>query len=149
MLDSLLQTPEKVRQAPERLRTRGTQVVNDVRHRVHLARGDGQERLWLLRTDVLTRAEDLLARSKDVPVVSRVLPRAERLVHERLEATTRPPIRDYDDLNVKKVGQAVEGLDRVELLRVRRYEVAHKNRVTVLRAVDRELERLKQPPQAA
>lgn len=48
----------------------------------------------------------------------------------------RPPIADYDELNVKQVNQALEGLSTYELEKVRSYEAANKDRVTVLRAVD-------------
>lgn len=146
--DTLRRAPELLKSAPERLQARRDEAVANARHQVHLARGDAQERLWLFETDVLHRAEDLLTRGEELPVVKRVVPHAERLVHERLELTTRPPIADYDDLNVKQVSAALEGLSRVDLLRVRGYETAHKDRVTVTRAVDKALEQLKQRPAA-
>ncbi len=52
------------------------------------------------------------------------------------QAVVGPPIADYDDLNVKQVSEALEGLNEYELEKVRRYEVANKDRVTVLRAID-------------
>lgn len=48
-----------------------------------------------------------------------------------------PPIEDYDGLNVKKVTDALTGLDAFQLSKVREYEAAHKNRKTVLRAIER------------
>lgn len=52
-------------------------------------------------------------------------------------AITLPPIENYDDLNVKEVNEALGGLSAYELDKVRRYEEAHKNRVTVLREIER------------
>lgn len=52
----------------------------------------------------------------------------------------RPQIADYDDLNVKQVQEALDGLDSYQLMKVRRYEAANKNRKTVLSAVDGKLE---------
>ena len=53
------------------------------------------------------------------------------------EEISTPPIAEYDELNVKKVNAALEGLSFYELQKVRAYEAANKNRVTVLREVDR------------
>lgn len=61
------------------------------------------------------------------------------------QAMLAPPIKDYDELNVKQVIENLEGLTRYELEKVRRYEVDHKDRVTVLRDVDA---RLSGPAQA-
>lgn len=48
-----------------------------------------------------------------------------------------PPLEGYDELNVRKVADLLETLDPEQLKRVREYEAATKNRVTVLRAVDK------------
>lgn len=56
------------------------------------------------------------------------------------KAVNLPPIADYDELNVKQVNEALEGLTAYELEKVRAYETAHKNRVTVLREVERRLD---------
>ena len=49
------------------------------------------------------------------------------------------PIDDYDELNVRKVADALDTLDAWQLTRVRAYEVENKNRKTVLGAIDRRL----------
>lgn len=59
------------------------------------------------------------------------------LLTERETALAAPPIANYDDLNVKQVGEALDGLGSWDLLKVRQYEEAHKSRKTVLGAVDR------------
>ena len=61
------------------------------------------------------------------------------------QAVFAPPIENYDDLNVKQVIEALDGLSPYELEKVRRYEGANKDRVTVLRDVDA---RLRAPEQA-
>lgn len=62
--------------------------------------------------------------------------RAERLT-ERGAALNAPRIEDYDELNVKQVCEALDGLGAWELSKVRRYEEEHKNRKTVLGAIER------------
>lgn len=48
-----------------------------------------------------------------------------------------PPVEDYDELNVKQICQEIRDLDAHSLLKVESYEKANKNRVTVLREVER------------
>lgn len=55
----------------------------------------------------------------------------------RLNGLETPPIALYDKLNVKQVNDALIGLDAHALKKVARHERAHKNRVTVLREVER------------
>lgn len=86
--------------------------------------------------NTLDRAAEL---SDRVPVVrggaEGLRKRAESL-KDAGEAVQKPPIEDYDELNVKQVADALDGLSAYELEKVRRYEEAHKNRVTVLRDVE-------------
>jgi hypothetical protein len=56
---------------------------------------------------------------------------------ERRAQLERPAIASYDELNVQQVHAALGGLSRYELLKLTEYERAHKNRVTVLREVER------------
>ncbi len=55
----------------------------------------------------------------------------------RRDAIAAPPIEGYDALNVKKVNASLEGLSFYDLRKVAAYEVANKNRVTVLREIER------------
>lgn len=139
MLDRLI---TDIKTAPDAIRARRSTL----RHRVHVLRGEGQERIWTLETNTLSRAEDLLERAEALPVVSRVTTPVERALHRRLEDLTAPPIPDYDTLNAKKAARAVRGLDRVDLAKVRYREQATKNRKTVLDAVSRELDKLREEP---
>ncbi|MCC9076497.1 hypothetical protein FKZ61_010290 [Litorilinea aerophila] len=50
-----------------------------------------------------------------------------------------PPFPDYDDLTAPEILQRLDALDADGLARLRRYEAAHKQRVTILRAVDERL----------
>lgn len=146
--ERLKEAPERLKAAPQQLKEKGEAAVRAARHQVHLARGEGQERLWELETNALGRAEELLARGKDVPVVSKAVPAAERLVHKALETVTRVPVEGWDALNARDAAHAVRGLNRIDLLRVRRHEQETKDRKTVYRAIDAELERLKAEPAA-
>ena len=47
----------------------------------------------------------------------------------------KPPFAKYDDMNVQEVLSRIEGLDAQGLAQMHDYEVAHKNRVTVVREI--------------
>ncbi len=114
-----------------------TPMVRDARHRVHVARHEGVARLWSLETDVLTRATAWLGKAPEgLPLVARAADVAEQFVSRQLERAVAVPVSGYDELNVKQVQAAVYALSYVDLLRVRRYEMANKARKTVLAAVD-------------
>jgi hypothetical protein len=49
------------------------------------------------------------------------------------------PIRDYQHLTSRQVGQKLEGLSKQDTRKVRQYEEKHKNRKTVLAEIDRKL----------
>jgi hypothetical protein len=49
------------------------------------------------------------------------------------------PIANYDDKTVEEVLTEIDGLDHVQLRVVRAHETNHKNRITVLRAIDEKL----------
>lgn len=70
---------------------------------------------------------------------SKLTARASALEDARL-ALAKPSIPGYDELNVRQVQDAIEKLDRWELLKVKAYEEANKARKTVIAAVDRQLE---------
>lgn len=58
---------------------------------------------------------------------------------EARDRLQRPPIDDYDELNVKEVAEALEGLDAWQLEKVRAYEAEHKDRKTVYASIERQL----------
>ncbi len=139
--------PNQLRNVPARVLDDAQRRAHAVRHDLHNRRQTSRVRLWSLSTDALEKAHDALNQAPDA--LSPVTGRLGRAVGEQLETITRPPIDGYDDLNVKQISRAVEGLDLVSLERVARYEQAHKDRVTVYRAVDREkASRMAEPTQA-
>lgn len=141
MLDNIV---HDLRHAPERLNARRQDLTRRLRTQVRTLRGDGEERIWTLQTRTLERVGDWLHRNQDTPVVARVAPRAEELVRDRLDTITRPPVPGFEDLNAKDAIRALRGLDRVDLLKVERFERANRNRKTVLEAIEAETHRARQ-----
>lgn len=56
-----------------------------------------------------------------------------------VEETLKAPVKDYDDLTAKDLIAQFEGMSKRKLAMIREYEVATKNRVTVLRELDERL----------
>jgi hypothetical protein len=61
-----------------------------------------------------------------------------RLVENRVEDATFP-IAGYDEMNVKEIGERLEGLTAAEIRTVREYEKRNKNRETLIEQFDRKL----------
>jgi hypothetical protein len=61
-----------------------------------------------------------------------------RLVEDQVENATFP-IAGYDEMNVKEIGDRLEGLSAAEIRRVREYEKRNKNRETLIEQFDRKL----------
>jgi len=61
-----------------------------------------------------------------------------RLVEDRVEDATFP-IAGYDEMNVKEIGERLEGLTAAEIRTVREYEKRNKNRETLIEQFDRKL----------
>ncbi len=141
--EKLKDVPEKFEDVPEKLQSTGQEVSRKLMEALEELRDEGEERAWELEKRALRAAGDLIERASEVPVASSVAPKVEGAVRDRLERLTRPPIQDYDELNVKKVRAALGELDRMDLLKVTRYEEANKNRKTVLRDIQAELDRRK------
>jgi len=49
------------------------------------------------------------------------------------------PISGYDELNVKEIGERLDGMSAAEIRRVREYEKRNKNRETLVEQFDRKL----------
>jgi hypothetical protein len=112
-----------------------------VRKQVWQAREQGETSLWKLHLQALERAGELVERASELPVLEKVGPNAKGLLQAVEKVTTAPPFPDYDELNVRKIMGSLHELDRFGLLRVQRHEQSHKNRKTVLDAIEREVER--------
>lgn len=129
-----------LKETPSRLADRRKQWGSKARKQLKQRAGDGQERLWTLGTSALERVDGALDRTDDVPVVGMLSRGAHKLVTDRLEALTSPPIEGYESLNARAAISAIKELDgRISLVTVRRYEAENKNRKTVLAAIDARL----------
>ncbi len=138
---------DELRAAPERLANQGSDLRKRARRRARTLRLTSESRLFTARLDAFTRVEELLHAAPEWPGLGKVADAAERMVAERREAFAHPPIGEYDTLNVRAITDALRDLDYVGLLRVRRWEETRKARLTVLRAVEKELERREDPPE--
>ena len=116
--------------------------VGALRHGLHVRREEGLETLFTRSADLVEKAHDVAENTAALSAVAPVLERS-------LDALTTPRVDDYDALNVKKVAEAVDSLDLLNLARVRRYETRNKDRVTVYRALDRAREARLAPPTEA
>jgi len=61
-----------------------------------------------------------------------------RLVENRVDDVTFP-IAGYDEMNVKEIGERLEGLSAAEIRKVREHEKRNKNRETLIEQFDRKL----------
>ena len=138
---------DDLKTAPEKLNTRRVELSHRARQRVHTFVGEGQEKLHGAHVATLQRVSGLLDKADDLPVVGRLWAPAARFAEDRLEQARKPSIEDYDELNAKTIIGLVDDLDRLELVKIREYEQANKDRVTVLRAVDKALDRLDTLPE--
>ena len=72
----------------------------------------------------------------------------EVLVGVRSGHTATLPVADFDGMNVKKAVSAIADLDLISLRTLRAYEVRSKNRVTLLRAIDKRMGQLQPTAEA-
>ena len=147
LIDDIKSAPEQLPDRGHELFERGEDLRRRARKRVREIRGTGQERLWTMRVQTLEQIEDIFDKAPELPGVSTVADVAERLVHREIERVTALPIENYDALTAKKIAREVRDLGRIDLLRVRRFEAANKNRKTVLSAISRQLVKLDELPQ--
>lgn len=57
------------------------------------------------------------------------------------ESETAPPVADYPRLTVDDLKERMDGMSRAQIERLREYERGHKERKTLLRAIERRLEK--------
>lgn len=142
--EQLEQKREKLEQKGQQARSRTEEVLEDVQTRSNMIAGRLRDSSlstgYEVGANTLSRAAQLL---DDVPGVAKGaegLRERARDLEEAGKAVERPPIDDYDELNVQQVNDALEELTPWQLEKVRRYEQANKDRVTILREVDRLLD---------
>lgn len=119
----LKETMQKVRRQAEEVQEEVEEQVEQV---VNLAT---REEVAALNAKV-----DALRRQLDV-----LLQKVDRVLLMEQEEAWKPPLPDYDQLNVREVVALLDSLTRAELETVRDYEQAHARRVTVLREVEARL----------
>lgn len=135
---------------------RGVKVENELKERAAEMRKEATEEVRSLRKRVESQVDEV---SKEVATrgeavekevqkaFDKVMPGGANGKHMEIDqikievdVVTQSPIAGYDEMNVDEVGERLGLLDAPKLLEVRAYEVSHKNRVTVLRDIDAELE---------
>lgn len=139
--DVIHSVAQNVRHAPTQFDARRKAAEQWVRATAWGVREQGEDGLWALNLQALERAGALLDRANAVPGFDAIRPNAEELIATWEKLTTSPPIESYEEQNVRTIIGGLHAVDRLGLLRIRHWEVAHKARKTVLDAVERELER--------
>lgn len=135
--DRLTRTRETLRQRSE-----------DLRHRAELRVEGGRGRLALAEAAILEGAANALARAREsLGERAAFTERGERALREALVElraghTATLPIADYDTLGVKQALPLFASLDLAELRTLRAFEARHKDRVTLLRDLDRRITQL-------
>lgn len=140
---------QTVEEAQGTLRKRASLVRRDLERRQQIALGralDGQRtKLYTLKGKALVRVNTLVELASDVsPLGQQTLQAGQQALAVKLEQTqaqleriAHPSIEDYDSLNVKQVNAKLDEIeDYYELSKIKSYEVAHKDRVTVLRTIE-------------
>ena len=141
----LKKTQDKLRSHQANFTGQADEFVEQARHKVHLVRGDGAERLWHFENQALDWVDDVLARS-DVPGVDLVKDPVGRWVQQARETVTANPVDGYEELNARAAADTVRELGLVELLKIERIEKAGKGRKTVFEAIERRRNQLQKPP---
>jgi len=109
------------------------------RERIARARTAGVDRVWSLRVQALEGADDALDRIDELPAIGRIASAAAMVVERRLDRLSEVPVDGWADLNAKTAIRAVKDLDRSALRWARLHEQRHKERKTVLAAIDEAL----------
>jgi hypothetical protein len=133
---------ERIRDVSDRISDQRGDWVRTARHQVHIARGEGQERLWKLEHRALDLVDNVLDKADDVPGASRMT----ELVEQRRTTSLAVPVEGYESMNARAAAGAVRELDLVSLLKVERFEGENKARKTVAEAIERRRKELSKPP---
>jgi hypothetical protein len=113
------------------LTDRRAHLASRVRRRVWRARTATAVQAWQLQVAGLEQLHSLTARAPERLGL-------DTLVTDQLDRLITPALVDYDELTAKDIVSAVKDMtDARELTRIARYEQAHKERKTVLAAVEK------------
>jgi ElaB/YqjD/DUF883 family membrane-anchored ribosome-binding protein len=130
---------QQIKKRGEDLEQRG----NDLRHRAEARLDEGKGKVLQAEAQVLEAAADALAKAGE-----RIGPRAafvargehalrEALVALRAGHHATLPVPGFEAMSVAAAKTAIETLDVPALRTLHAYEAKHKNRVTLLREIDR------------
>ncbi len=141
----LKKTQDLIRDRQSLIADQADELVDQARHKVHLVRGDGAERLWHFENQALDWVDDVLSRG-ELPGVELVKEPVGRWVAQARETVTANPVEGYEDLNARAAANAIRTLELVDLLKIERLERAGKGRKTVYEAIERRRSQLQKPP---
>lgn len=143
--EELTSLQDKLRGAQDQLVDQADTIVHQARHRAHLVRGEGEERLWTLETQAIDWVDGLLERS-EAPGVDRVREPVGKLLDQARSSVFANPIDEYDNLNARAAANAVRELGVTGLLQIEKIETAGKSRKTVFEAIERRRAELQKLP---
>lgn len=143
--DEIKTVQGRIREAQDQIVEQADDLVSQARHRAHLAKGEGEERLWHLESQALDWVENVLDRA-DVPGVDKVREPVSKLVDQARSSVLANPIEQYEELNARAAAAAVRELGVTGLLQIERIEKAGKGRKTVFQAISRRRTELQKPP---
>jgi seryl-tRNA synthetase len=144
IIEKLEKSREQITGRLEALQKRQREIINQGEKAV----SEGKDRMRVIEATALTQALELVAMTNDkLEDRSAILKRGEEalgdlLVTVRAGQESTLPIEDFDGLSIKKLRPYIEELDAINLRAVRVYESANKNRITLLREIDAQLEDL-------
>ncbi len=135
----------RIRDVQEQVVGQADDLVHQARHKAHLFKGEGEERLWNLETQALDWVEDVLDRA-DGTGAQKVREPVVKLVEQARASVFRNPIDEYAQLNARAAAAAVRELGVTGLLQIEKIERAGKGRKTVFEAIERRRTELQKPP---
>jgi hypothetical protein len=138
-------TQSRVVETSQQVREQGDEMLDQARHKAHMVRGEGAQRLWEIEVQALDWADDVIARN-EVAAVEVVTEQVSRLIQQRKGTVLANPIEDYDSLNARSAAAAVRELNWVDLLKIEKIEKVGKGRKTVFEAIGRRQNDLEKPP---
>ncbi|MBI2570725.1 MAG: phasin family protein [Candidatus Schekmanbacteria bacterium] len=131
----------------DKLVTRGEKVEHDGKEYLRKQLTEQKDILESWRREVVSYAEGTLERFR-TSVQGRFDLLATAIEHlesrlKKLEATVAElPVHEYDKLTAKEIQVKLEELDVEQMNALRAHEAEHKNRVTVMEAIDGRLKKL-------
>ena len=135
-----------LREAQDNIVEQADELLFQARHKAHLVKGEGAERLWHFENQALDWVEDVIDRA-DVPGVDKVRENVGKLVGQARENVTACPVEDYDGLNAHGLQRMPSGfLVTSTCSRLSGSRPTERPRKTVFEAIARRRQQLQKPP---